>query len=743
MTPMVHESNQIISMANAPSFWRFTPVEYKDAFLKDWPNKPFDILEVWKQVDPNGFRTITGAGLFLGPITETAGLDFDGPGTRRNFEHHFGRPPTDLTKTICSTSGRPKRMQMFYKVPKEYWRFIKYKKLKLEGCSEIELRWGHGIQSVICGKHPNKYGDGQGFYSWVDGHGPQDVEIATLPDWFCEKWVELCRPKKSRNFKVKESNEQLQKDSERIKPFLEKYYQPPNNYSDYWGWLDVGMVLHEVGSKLGDENLHLDDWLAWSYEMDNFDEKQCYDKWSSFGKPNGEPLGFGSFYDRAKKDNPDTFDEPVNIAQEDEKTSAKKIKEVMDKLYGLIKNGGSWEDQQAQRSRLYAYKINREEIERKLLFMVAEEHQLTIGEKSGGARRHRSLMGEISQQEILEPLLPGFLLKGRDALLVGESGAGKTLAALAISYAIATGHPNLYDREEFVSTEDRGGTIWIGSDGNIGAYGMVQKYARMLKVPDVNTWDESFTFVGADIEKKINPWAFTVQGLNELINRLEAGHPNGTKYKLVVIDSLKKVMDLGDINFGVGPMGTVMQLMQSIAAKYDVAVLWIHHTKPGAKDGISVSGGNSNIYQIPYCVHCLFKKEVQGLGQVTRWIVEKYRGECSREFEAVLNKEQGLFDLVTDQESTDRTGAILYEVWIRKDCGATTTEVADGIQVDKKKLSYKLTQMVKEDLIFSMKKGWYLTKKGAKRLTLDFPELQENIEEWLKISKLPRAIKIK
>ena len=202
-------------------------------------------------------------------------------------------------------------------------------------------------------------------------------------------------------------------------------------------------------------------------------------------------------------------------------------------------------------------------------------------------------------------------------------------------------------------------------------------------------------------------------------------------------------MDLGDINFGVGPMGTVMQLMQSIAAKYDVAVLWIHHTKPGAKDGISVSGGNSNIYQIPYCVHCLFKKEVQGLGQVTRWIVEKYRGECSREFEAVLNKEQGLFDLVTDQESTDRTGAILYEVWIRKDCGATTTEVADGIQVDKKKLSYKLTQMVKEDLIFSMKKGWYLTKKGAKRLTLDFPELQENIEEWLKNSKLPRAIKIK
>ena len=40
---MVHEPNQIVSMVNTPSFWRFTPVEYKDAFLKDWPNKPFEL----------------------------------------------------------------------------------------------------------------------------------------------------------------------------------------------------------------------------------------------------------------------------------------------------------------------------------------------------------------------------------------------------------------------------------------------------------------------------------------------------------------------------------------------------------------------------------------------------------------------------------------------------------------------------------------------------------------------------
>ena len=79
---------------------------------------------------------------------------------------------------------------MFFKIPKKYWKFVKYQELTLESCSTIEIRWGN-YQSVLVGKHPNKYNDGQGFYCFVNGRSPKDVELATAPDWFLDKWCEI------------------------------------------------------------------------------------------------------------------------------------------------------------------------------------------------------------------------------------------------------------------------------------------------------------------------------------------------------------------------------------------------------------------------------------------------------------------------------------------------------------------------------------------------------------------------
>ena len=68
------------------------------------------------------------------------------------------------------------------------------------------------------------------------------------------------------------------------------------------------MSLHHVGASLGDEYKHFEDWLEWSSQMSEFDEKECYTKWRSFGKAE-RPRKFGSFYDTAKKNNPETFNE--------------------------------------------------------------------------------------------------------------------------------------------------------------------------------------------------------------------------------------------------------------------------------------------------------------------------------------------------------------------------------------------------------------------------------------------------
>jgi len=236
MTHMVHKFET--ALASAPESWKYTPVLFKGGFIDGWPDLFFSVQEAISKgtnyINPETKKitTLTGIGVHLNPMTETAGFDFDGVGCNRNFEHHFGRSPKELPPTITTTSGRPARCQMLFRVPKHCWKFIKGTTLELESCSDIELRWGHGIQSVVTGRHPNKEKEGQGFYSFVPGRSPKDVELAELPEWACERWVEITRNKikKDRPYLKKETREELEKDSERIKPFLKKYYQPDRDW---------------------------------------------------------------------------------------------------------------------------------------------------------------------------------------------------------------------------------------------------------------------------------------------------------------------------------------------------------------------------------------------------------------------------------------------------------------------------------------------------------------------------------
>ena len=71
--------------------------------------------------------------------------------------------------------------------------------------------------------------------------------------------------------------------------------------------------------------------------------------------------------------------------------------------------------------------------------------------------------------------------------------------------------------------------------------------------PHKSVWEDNFTFWGADSSEGVSSWAFTLKGLSELVEELEAGHVNGSPYKYLFVDSLKKVLELGNIDYGVGP----------------------------------------------------------------------------------------------------------------------------------------------------------------------------------------------
>ncbi len=754
MTHMVSDHKFKIALACAPSSWKYTPVLFKGGFVKDWDEQFFTIEEAIKKgtnyINPDkpdkGPYTLTGLGVHLNPITETAGFDFDGVGCNRNFEHHFGRSPKDLPPTITTTSGRPARCQMLFRVPKHYWKFIKGTTIELESCSNVELRWGHGIQSVVTGRHPNEYKDGQGFYSFVPGRSPKDVELADLPDWACERWVEITRNKNRRDrpFLKKETREELENDSRRIKPFLEKYYQPATFYQGYNDWLHVGMSLHHVGNAQGDEYKHFDDWVKWSEGMNNFNENECYEKWDSFGKSDN-PRKFGSFYEVAKENNPDIFDEePPNVdkKQLSREEKIKLIEDTMNELYELEVQGADWNKVQYLKSVLGGYHINKHEIQKRLLMMFADKNGLSFATPKESKRRHRTFSSSMTKQEAMEVLQPGFTIEGKDCLLMGESGAGKTLAALGLSYALATGCP-IFDDLYGIPEPRQGATVWVGSDGGDGAFGMVKKYAEMLNVPQLDYWDDNFTFIGADAEQEKPSWGFTLNGLTEIVETLEAGHPNGQPYKLLVADSLKKILEIADIDFGIGPVGPVMQIAQAIASKYNCVWLWLHHTKPGAAKGgfgIASSGGNSNIYQIPYAVHRLVKHEHKELGQITEWNVEKFRGEKSRKFRYVLS--DYLFDLVEDNvaDADDKTTQILKAIFTEsitpeglKTDGTTPEIIANSINMNEKTLRNRLG-ILKNDskLVGYSRPCYYLTKQGAKQLSVDCVSIRAEVEDYIK-----------
>lgn len=715
-----------------PASFRWLPVDgnKKQVFGSEWEiHGGYNVDELSRvRKDYKAVALVTGR------KSRAAVIDMDGPGSEESFEHFIGHSFDELPDTVAWSSGRPGRHSRVYLIPDEWWDRLSNREDKhLPGRGHFELR-GANHYAVVHGAHPNKDGDGQGFYAYEKA--PWEYGVATAPEWLLQAWAEMAaaRSKPSarhpqvNGFKPRKSHEDLLFDLKRV-DYLQELFQPANEYSDYETWLHFGMELHSLSCELGGPEQLYERWVEWCSDMLNFDEPECRLKWDSFSDKAGGRT-FASFIQRAKEHPKYKAPKPRGFGDESDK--AQEIRDLFQDLYDLLKRDDPEEYAKViqKRGQLLSRRLNRDEIQRRLLLMVAKEHGLRIGEGGDVTPRHRGLHTPPTASGSYTPLVPGFTHKGKDTLLFGSSGAGKTLAALGLSYATATGHAPFLDMEHGTAPKDRGATLWIGTDGGEGAHAMVREYSSKLNVPDKDTWFRNFTFWGADAETGEQPWGFHVAGIHRLCTQLEEGHPRGSNYALVVLDTLKSVLDFGDISYSTGPMGVVMRLMQAIAAKFEVAVIWIHHPSKGnaGKDqGISGSGGNSNIYEIPFAVHNLYKVERGGHPHVTRWIVEKYRGSAGRKFDYVLNESEGLFNLLPPETGTE---AELYaELLANHSAGTSAAELASVMNVEKKTIYNRwMTPQKKQKLIISKNSRYYLTKAGGLKLAELMPEKAQEVE---------------
>ena len=234
--PFIH------SLSALPESFRFTPV---DGFKRPihglaWEANPYTLEKL-----TDNWHRFEGIGLMTGPISGAMSLDMDGIGSDLSFEAITGHPVSDLPPTVGWSSGRPGRLGRVFTVPSHWWeRITGGKSRSIDGAGKFELR-GPGQQAVMVGKHPNDkltigagepdqkvapgQGDGTGFYEWLPGQSPDQIQVAAAPEWLLEAWAGMCAPRRktteATGFKPKKSHEELLFDLERVN-YLQELFQP-------------------------------------------------------------------------------------------------------------------------------------------------------------------------------------------------------------------------------------------------------------------------------------------------------------------------------------------------------------------------------------------------------------------------------------------------------------------------------------------------------------------------------------
>jgi len=772
MTPTVAEIiDPTCQLQDAPEFWRFTPCNGNKEPInprtgrnaKDWQLNPYTLTDI---ATMNG--NAPAIGLMTGPASLTLCVDFDGPGSDQTFKHHLHRSVDDLPPTLAWTSGRPGRHQRAYLVPEDWLDKLKYQKLKTEGNGDVELRW-QGNQSIIAGPHPNKHGDGWGYYDWCPGYSPADVDLAEAPEWLLQAMVPARNQKTG--FLSKEAKDKLGEfagsilyDISRTREILTKFATAEQyGYDD---WLDVGMVCHYLGAESGQEEECFDLWNDWSAGQSNYHEvsdgrsgrELCEYKWSTFDSSKASAKKFGTLlvwaqekcgykagqtYQQFTAALPDKIKKAINLVVDPEQEREEKIDAAITKLFELEINGGSWAARMGHRSVLGGYRVKTEKQDERLLHMLAAKWGLQIGDNGPRRRTNRTLRDATNTDDCLPVLIPGFVYQGADTLIYADAGVGKTLLVASLNYHAAMGGKPI-GQMQHVAQAKTGRTLWIGTDGAELAFGMLKRYVQILNAPATEQWLDRLTFWGANKATGDTPWACNVHGLNALIQELQRAEDEGDPYVMVTIDSAKAVLELGGIDFGIGAVGTVLRLMQAVAARFNIGVVWIHHT--GKSSGVGKgtdAGGNANFSQIPYGLMRLAKVDAKGHNHVVRCHNMKVRGSEQRKFfDYTLDRERGLF-MEVEAEGAEISD-LLYEIWISRDSGISANELKKSQpDVPPWKVGEQLTKLCKSGVLYKDKKMWWPTPLAADELLKTNPEIEEDVEvfkaEYRKKRQTPKS----
>ena len=507
-------------LKNTPEGWRFCNCWNKEASGKgNQYHSPYTLEEV---LNKGG----NGVGVLLGGHSTTTingkkyglgAIDLDGTGSDISFQHHVGIDVSTLPRTVTVASGKKDRKQMFFWIPEENLDGLKGCKKKLDGHAHFELRIGNQY-SMVAGVHPETDG-----YFWVNS--PADTDIAIAPLTFLESWEEVSPRKIKKGFsrRIPRTKDDLIKDVARVDKYLERYYSPANNYSDYDTWLTVLMALHHLSLEW-EENTGFKDKLLpsahkWSSWMSNYDAQELEYKWDSFSKDISDEgvVTIASFFHKAKEHENWEIDKQELKKENEEKPKRKKT-ELLNDIF-----------ESALRGDKDSYAEDFAEMEVRFRKRAQDIHIELLGCLRNKYNKKSFEVGVVDMSKIkrLEYLLEGFCLIGEIGMLYAPFGEGKTSLACGMVRAIHKGTGFL----DQATHREKADSLFIMSDGGASRF--------LEAVETTNLTEEMYKYtITADTSQGKKNWKCDLNGLIYLHDFLKE-RPN---IKFIVIDSVKSML---------------------------------------------------------------------------------------------------------------------------------------------------------------------------------------------------------
>ncbi len=190
-------------------------------------------------------------------------------------------------------------------------------------------------------------------------------------------------------------------------------------------------------------------------------------------------------------------------------------------------------------------------------------------------RKARNPIRCLSIAEFIERQAPDYSIKGivtRRGLgvLFGETGSGKTFAALEIAMHIASGKPWRGRRVK------RGGVIYVSAEG---ASGLTNRLRAYLRYHRLDPGDIALEIIPANVNL-LNPGA----QLEELITAIKDATKRIDAVSLIIIDTLNRTLQGGDENSSVD-MSAYVNHVSILADAVDAFALIVHHCGKDASRG--------------------------------------------------------------------------------------------------------------------------------------------------------------